>query len=1031
MHTKSSRFDGPPPMGATDAKSHKSSEKPQPPQVVRKIPTSDVVSVRVAVQDVATAAVGGVGKHPGHHQHHARKPSAPPPPPRSPVIDENTQAPPSAEPVVLNSPEVTRRRTASADSMASRIRSGSESYYIDRELEKQVFPYGPHTPKKTDYAKLPRPASHITDVNDELGDDQISPMKLFLGQQASDVSVCSERFLSTTLQEIPLYGETLTRIKIPLAAVVQPFAEEIDGKVPVVDLVAAIGEESLTKQNLIRCPRCQAYFNPAMEDDYRLNYRICNFCYSGFMLNEAESAALAQLKGKDTDKARAAPIMHGSVDFVAPLRYYVPDLTEDVTITEQLTSLLSRASELKSMIPLLNNPLSPKNDLVYSAYDVKDLSQQFEGLGHTAHPHRDHLGEGMAADEPSSEMPAEAPTVSVLQNPASVPSQPAWKKRIVRKPAYVIVVDGTATSVKMDLRNCVLQGMRSVFEECAASRSPVRFCVITFDSVVHLYSRRRGFFQVNIVSEVWDNFSPSCADELFVEFDGTNLEDVTSYLDKISRVDVAASASSSCGNFALSVGVSLLADANTPGTVCIFYAQPPEMGLGYFYNPVPSSDFSIEESLKMFYDGIIQQCYENGIAVDVYLCASYERMAGDVCLQYVSQQTAGLGCSFPAFDATSDGQKIAKNLARLFTVPHAYNCELKLRCSKPIEVEESYCPFHNTRAFIDKATLRVPRLSPDTAICFALGMDDLIRDKEKLFVQFACMYNSSVDGRKLVRVHTQSMTVSTRVNIIMKGARSDTLVNYYARKMAYNMIRSGTDARKSIKEEFVNILCSYRQLCAPSTPDNQLILPENMKNMPAALNALFKMYNSDEFIYDYLQKMLRTLLAPIGESMYTYPQCYCLHRSVYDEHKEGVPEGGWKFACLAVPSSATEIYSDGMYLIDDGQKLVLFFGPHVRWGLLQELFGKDLLLNEATADKLSISNDTETGRDLLDVVSRVRALHNGGQFLSLKIMPYCSRHRRILKLLMLEDEAYGESGYEDFLVSMHRQIKHLMESRVG
>ncbi|CDR95754.1 Protein transport protein Sec24C [Babesia bigemina] len=1027
MNPQGSRVDGPPPMGAADAKSPGASDNPQPPQVIRKIPTSEVMSVRVAMQDVPTAAVGGVGKHPGHHQHHVRKPAAPPPPPAK---DQNTVAPPSGEPVKANPPEmVTRRRTSSDVSMASRLRSGSESYYIDRELEKVVFPYGAHTPKKTDYAKLPRPVSNIAEVNDEIGVDQISPMKSFLGQQAADVSVCSERFLSTTLREIPLFGETLGRIKIPLAAVVQPFAEEVDGKVPLVDLVSAIGEESLSKQNLIRCPRCQAYFNPAMEDDYRLNYRLCNFCYNGFMLSEAESNALTALKGRDLDNARVAPIMHGSVDFVAPLRYYVRDLGEDVTIAKQLTSLLSRASELTSMIPLLNNPMSPKKDVVYSTYDVKDLSQQFEGMGPTGHPHHEHLGG--AADEPSSEAAAGAPAVSVLQTPASVPSAPQWKKDIVRKPAYVIVVDATANSAKMGLRNAVLQSMRSVFEECAASRTPVKFCVITFDSVVHLYSRRRGFFQVNVVYEVWDHFSPSCADELFIEFDGTNLEDVNSYLDGISRLEVPANASSSCGNFALSVGVSLLAEANTPGTVCIFYSQPPEMGLGYCHNPTVSSDFSMEESLKMFYDGIIQQCYESGIAVDVYLCASFERMPGDVCLQYVSQQTAGIGCSFPAFEAVSDAPKIVKNLVRLFSLPHAYNCELKLRCSKPIEVEESYCPFHNTRAFIDKATLRVPRLSPDTAICFALGMDDLIRDRERLFVQFACMYNSSVDGRKLVRVHTQSMKASTRVNAIIKGARCDTLVNYYARKMAYNMIRSGTDARKSIKEEVVAMLCSYRQLCAPSTPENQLILPENLQNLPAALNALFKMYNPGELVYDYLQKMLRTLLAPTGESKYSYTRCYCLHRSVYDEYAEGVPEGGWGFACLAVPSSATEIYSDGLYLIDDGHKLVLYFGPHVRWALLQELFGKDLLLNETTANTLSISSETETGRNLLDVISRVRALHVGGQFLHLKILPYCSRYRRLLKLLMLEDEAGGEANYEDFLVTMHRQIKLLQSYRVA
>lgn len=901
--------------------------------------------------------------------------------------------------------------------------TGLDDSFIDRELEKLVFRYGAYTPNKIDTSQVPRPKSDIIYSATKDGDKISSPVSSFIEQKAVDRGVCQDKFVQTTLREVPLYGDTLNRIKIPLVTIVQPFSEEVEKKVPLIDLVAAIGEREPSKQNLIRCPKCRAYVNPAMEGDSRLDYRICNFCYKGFTLTQQEFLALGSLKGKVGGRVKVPPIMRGSVDFVAPLKYYTPIEEEETSIGATLNSLIQKATALSTSIPIGSGRNSEQNYIAYSTYGVNGADSP----------------SSINTDSSTPLSRRDSTTSSVLRRGSSyVPSMhfsinngdQSLSEEYNNVPSYVIVVDSTAASSGMSLRNCILNSLREALQECTKTKTRVSFCVITFDCVVYLYDPRNKLFQINIMTEIDEPYSPGCAEELFVHFDGTDMSEVNRYIDFIMNNTMTPTGSLSCGNAALAVGVSLLADSKLPGTVSIFYSQPPEVGIGKCVKADLAQEFSIDESMKLLYDELAQKCYENGIAVDVYICPKRERMPGDIQVQYMCQQTAGNSWYFSSFNSHYDAAKFTNNFIRLFTVLHAYNCELKLRASKPLEITENHCPFHNTRSVIDTSGLRVPRLSPDTAISFTMTMDDIVNDKRDLYVQLACMYNSSLDGRKLVRVHTQSIKVSTNINNIYKSANCKALLNHYARKLAYNMMRTGTNARRAILDELIAALSTYRRLCVPSTPANQLILPDNLKLLPAMLNSLFKMYTGNDQGFEFLQKMMRSLLSPVDETAYIYSRVYCLHRSVYDAYQDA-PRGGWKFSRNTVAASTSQIFSDGIYLIDDGYKLVLYFGPHVKWALLQQLFGEDLLLDDKSAKTLQVREDTETGRNLLELIQAVRNAHRGSHFLNLKILPYCSQQHRLLKLLLLEDESGGEPSYINFLVKVHRLIRQTQENMLA
>lgn len=874
--------------------------------------------------------------------------------------------------------------------------------YVNQDLQKHIFTYGPYVPSKIESSQVPRPSSLLKSTTSEVVYETGNITGLiptFGNHRIIDTGSASPIYMTPTLAELPLYGESLSHIKLPFGVVVQPFAENVDEAVPVLDFIAEMGVKD-AKCNLIRCTKCKAYHNPAMENNSRGNVRTCNFCYSPFNLtpNQADTLEKIKLMYRNT----SSPLTKGSIDYIAPKHYYTNVTVE--TPMESLTSNISSLIDRASSITNIKLPSITKSSTEPTLYeDYSDLGQSrskaFQANGIVQDQTTQFTGLESATDSLSS---------LTLSNPLEIDNKAV--------PSYVFVVESTVASNSIGLKECVLSAIKSALGRC---NTLIRFCVITYDCVVHLYPIVGGDLTMNYVSEVDESFTPCAFNELLVEVG--DLIWASSYLDQISSVSTLKIGPQTCSNFALNVAVRLLGDFKSCGTITMFYCSPPDIGIGISTNSKITNDFNLTDSQKIYYDSLIQTCYETGISVDLYICPVESRIPGDIALQYITQQTAGKCHYMSYFHGKSDYLKIYNDIVRLFTLQCGYNCEFKLRASKAIAINEIICPFSNSRAVINNSTVKVPKLGPDTALSFILSLDDLIDNRHALYLQCACMYNNSLNGQKMIRVHTSTIRVTTSVNQLFKNANCDAVMNICMRQLSRAFIKTGKFPKKEFMNAVVHSLTSYRHLCAPSTPSNQLILPDNLKLLPVSLNALFKYETSDESGPEYIQKLLRSLLAPIKETAFLYPRVFCLYRTVNDE-TNGIPASGWKFDINLVPSSSSNIYSDGIYILDDGCKLVLYFGPHVKWELLEQLFGPNLVLDDKSVNSLVLV-ESETSANLSDCVDQIRSVHSGCQYLPLKILPYTAKNSRALKLLLLEDERGEEPSYINFLVKLHKLIK--------
>nr|PVC52381.1 protein transport protein sec24-like [Theileria orientalis] len=866
--------------------------------------------------------------------------------------------------------------------------------YVDAELRRHIFAYGPYSPTRISRTGIPRPHSFVQNPETEILYETTKNHGLiptFGNHKIVDTGSASPIYMTPTFTYLPVFGGSLSDMRLPFGVLVQPFAENVDDTVPQLDFLSFMEKRSKARRDLIRCKNCQAYYNPYMHVRSRNSMRVCNFCYATFQLTDEQMEAIDRINAHHTENT---PLKKGSVDYVAPSHYYTR-----VKEPGAISSLLTRAGS----IPMFKTQ-AKQEEYIYDTYSVAPVPADMSGNYNTfAATSQENGGEqsvngGATEGQPIHEFQYTEDTE-------------------IKYPVYTFMIETTSQASRIGLRESVLTSLINALS--ALKEEVFDLCVLFFDSAVYSFTVANGRFAVNVVSEVEDNFTPCTASEIFLRVTPENHEEVKEYLEKLLTVQTLRTSPNCCANFALNCALRVMSSEDCYGTISIFHATQPDIGLGSDPQMFAKSTFTMSELQISFYSSLLQVCYATGICVDVYLCPPETRIPGDIQLMHIAQQTGGNCVYLPRFEHKFDYFKVYHEIVRLLKVPCGYKCELKLRCSKHIKITELLCSFNNARAVKDYSTVTVPRIGPNLSIGFMLSLNDMVDNKTGLYMQVACLYTNT-KGVPMVRVHTNSTRVISSMNEIFRNTNQDAIINLIARKLAYNYIRNGKYNRDQYISMVVEALTAYRHICASTTPKNQLILPDNLKLLPAYLNAVLKYDIKGEYGFDFVMKLLGILNSSVKITHFIYARTYSIHRSIYEKHTTP-PEGGFKFHFTTVPSATENVYSDGIYLIDDGYKLLVFVGPHVKSTVLYELFGHDYQFPHMYVNSTELK-DTPTSRNMMELVEQVRSQHKGCPYLPLKIITYTAKNSKYIKTLMLEDELGEEPRYSEFLVTIHRQI---------
>ena len=550
--------------------------------------------------------------------------------------------------------------------------------------------------------------------------------------------------------------------------------------------------------------------------------------------------------------------------------------------------------------------------------------------------------------------------------------------RTPQPPVYLFVLDvsfaAVSTGVLATATNAILNCLDRLPGE---DRAQVAF--VTYDSGVHFYNLKKELRapQMLVVPDVSDLFLP-VPEELLVNL-AESRRQVEMLLSALPGMFAHTRQTEAALGPALDAAFQVM--QHIGGKMVVLSASLPSVGGGRL---------KVREAAKMlgsdaeytllapdagdagnFYKAKAVDFSRQQISVDTFLFAhSYVDVA---TVGALSRYTAGQVYYYPGFTAAADGERLAADLARDLTRTTGFEAVMRIRCTKGVGITNFYGNF-----FIRGTDLlALPNVTCDTAFNVELALDEPLTQGSVIAMQTALLYTTANSERR-INVHTMCKPVTTVLADLFRAVDVDAVCNMVAKVALDHTLRTGlSPARAYIQRAVVDIIRGYRTATSPyggpggvsagilarappgAAPgggpggpgaggDPATMLPPCLQLLPLYALSMQKcsLYRGGDNVRadERASLVYRMLSMPfVGTRAYMYPRMYSLHDM---EDAAGRPEGGaagGDDAPIVLPAvvnlSAARLVPEGVFLVDNGVDMYMWFGRAAPPALLHALFG--------------------------------------------------------------------------------------------
>ncbi|KAJ1612721.1 SEC24C-like protein [Cryptosporidium canis] len=927
---------------------------------------------------------------------------------------------------------------------------------------------------RVDPSQIPRPGfGNITekDCNIYESDKYLFPPNSLTEAHSMlvDRGNATSKFYKLTLNQIPSQHSILQSMKLPCAAIIQPFPllNDFEKPVPIVNSSSTIEP--------IRCLRCRAYANPFTCVSQNGSQCLCNFCGHTFdiptdYLRLLQSQVKTQSYQSPTDDQNNYPeIYHGVVDYFAPASLGVtttPELpcycflieASSLAFQGNVTNLILYC--LKHIFTQLAQS-SPDSNVVLILYSREILLFPYQRLGESSKPSIKMCVISEIMD-PFIPCPLSEICVPVAQGLE-------FLHELIDRIPSLILPHSTPHNAYFSAVSLAAQ----IFK--ARNSTGSIFSFVT--SVPNI-----GFAAINTKET---NVAPKSPPRRTSKGMKPSLGFVSGYLvHNIQQMDTIVQAcresNVSLDTFIvtqISDGAYSTADQHNQGMSSPIGGSNSTVGT----NPVPTST-----------------------------------------LAYLSQHTGGKLHLFSEFPFGKIYRDIYQTLYNIFFVHNvAYDCTFKLRCSRGIAVSKVYAPWTAGGPTPDLSAFQIPKLDSSTTIAFLLRHEENLEQRKNVFLQAACLYTCKDKRQRMLRVLTISVPVTTSITTAFRYASIEPIINIYARMAAHHIVSKGqrgfsgvsgsssasssgaiiaatsvvpglpfsTNKNSSViltawKQETLNsiidMLFSYREHCANTSSTGQLILPDSLKLTLIYISSLFKhpslmpLNTVLEFtVSEQLVGLYELLYASVGFTTASlYPRLYPLYHSIISSESNsdiqklesaGLPyqtrlqidtsnnmtgmntSGGGSVVSPEAPiisrywlnhsiaCSGERILSDGIYVLENGREIYLYIGPQVDSSVISEMFGVDSIgfdnFGQLSFPPDDYSPTMETNisfsKRLANVIQQIRNdRFSVSCYMPVVLVSPVSQKLEAKFKAMLVEDAYGfETTYVEFLCNVHKLVQ--------
>ena len=292
--------------------------------------------------------------------------------------------------------------------------------------------------------------------------------------------------------------------------------------------------------------------------------------------------------------------------------------------------------------------------------------------------------------------------------------------------------------------------------------------------------------------------------------------------------------------------------------------------------------------------------------------------------------------------------------------------------------------------------------------------------------QSALLYTTT-SGQRRVRCSNIVASVSETARESMKFVDQDAVLGVLAKESANKVLeKSLKDIRQNIQDKSIDILAGYRKNFSGSHPSGQLVLPENLKEFAIYVLGLIKSRAlkgghepSDRRIHEV--RLLKGM-APAELSLYLYPRMIALHNL---DPSEGFADGnGHLKVPHGVRASFSQIEEGGVYIVDNGQILLLWLHAQTSPNFLEDLFGEgmdDLQKLDPNLNALPVLETHLNAQARNILMSMEQGRGSKGLAIQLARQGLDGAEFEFARLLY-EDRNGEASSYVDWLVQLHRGV---------
>lgn len=571
--------------------------------------------------------------------------------------------------------------------------------------------------------------------------------------------------------------------------------------------------------------------------------------------------------------------------------------------------------------------------------------------------------------------------------------------------SYAAVVTGMLDTVVSTIKEAILSGNMP-----GGSRTQV--CIMTYDNSVHFYnlSAKLSQPQMVVLSDLEDLFLP-LPEGILVNLADSEAS-VLNLLDVLPQIFADNMARESCLGSAIKA--AFLAMKHIGGKLLVFGSSIPSLGALTLKasrdNPRllgTEKEAELLRPVNNFYKDLASDLVRAQVTVELFFGAhTYIDLAS---IAPLAKWSGGDLRYYPQFHIQTHGMKLKTELMHVLTRYMGWEAVMRVRVSRGWKITK----FHGHFFLRGADLLVVPNCHTDQTFGVTIDMEENVTPDPILCLQSSLLYTNS-DGERRIRVHTWAAATTHNYADIMGSVDVEATAFFLAQDAMEQAIKTNfPEGRNRLQSQCQQVVQAF--IALPNA--------EALQFLPLYVLGMLKSqaFRATQDISLDLRTWiwLRLESLPVTQlAAYFRPRLMALHDMSAEIGLVG--EAGRTIMPPLLNLTSESMKQDGVYLVEDGETMLMWIGRNVDSGFLQAVFGTPSF--EAT-DSFAAQATLGTLEDLFSVrlaavINQVRA-ERPTPYMQLQVVRQGEPLESRFFASLTEDRTIGlQSTYSEFLQCM-------------